>query len=395
MTSLYSQSTQLIFDDAATKENYGAVVPPIYQNSLFTFSTWEEIEQAFEDKANNPIYTRGVNPTVRFVEEKLATLAKGEKAKLFASGMAAVSASLLHFLQHGDHIILLNNSYGPTLSLVNDFMIPKMGIEASFVSGKCVDEYAAAIQSNTKVIYLESPSSVVFTLQDIEAVCRLAKKHGIKTVLDNSWATPIFQKPLPMGVDLEVHSCSKYLSGHSDIIAGVIIGNQKTIDEIQQCEYELLGAKFAPFEASLLLRSLRTLELRMMRHSDNAMRIAEYLHDHPKIQSVYYPGLTHYDQHALAKKQMTGFSGLLSFQLKTQNLVDIKKFFNSLTLFQKGVSWGGHESLIYAPAISCLKEQPAEQMANMGISLGDMRLSVGLEQAEDLLSDLKQALDKI
>lgn len=395
MKSEYNQTTHLVFDGGHDDRHFGAVVPPIYQNSLFTFDSWEAIELAFEDKSNTPIYTRGVNPSVQFVEDKLAKLAQGDKAKLFASGMAAVSASLLHFMQQGEHMILLNNSYGPTASLVNTFMIPKMGIQVTYVSGTDIAEFEAAIQPNTRVIYLESPSSVVFSLQDICAVTDMAKQHGIKTILDNSWATPIFQKPLTMGVDLEVHSCSKYLAGHSDIVAGVVIGDSHTIDAIHHLEYELLGAKFSPLEASLLLRSLRTLELRMQRHSQSAMSVARFLSSHPKVTNVFYPGLKTFPQYDLAKKQMSGFSGLLSFQLNTKNLEQIKTFFNCLVLFQKGVSWGGHESLIYAPAISCLKEQSPEQMEKMGISLGDMRLSIGLENVEDLINDLTLALDTI
>ncbi|MDO6426100.1 PLP-dependent aspartate aminotransferase family protein [Thalassotalea sp. 1_MG-2023] len=395
MTPKRHFETELVFDGDDNCDKYGAVVPPIYQNSLFTFQTWEEIEHAFTDKANSVIYSRGNNPTVTFVEKKLAQLARGEKAKLFGSGMAAVSAGILHFMSQGDHMITIKNTYGPTLSFINSFMKPKMGTEVSYVSGDNVEEFRQAIQPNTKLIYLESPSSVVFSLQDIEAIVDLAKAHNIATIVDNSWATPIYQKPLTFGVDLEVHSCSKYLGGHSDIVAGVLIGSTEILEQIHLKEYELLGGKLASVEANLLLRSLRTLSLRMQRHSDSAGKIARYLQQHPKIKTVFYPGLDDFKQATLARKQMTGFSGLLSFQLATENIAEIKRFFNALALFQRGVSWGGHESLIYAPAISCYKEQPIEQLKLMGISLGDMRISVGLEDPQDLIDDLSNALSSV
>ena len=392
--------TKTVHDQNQTSDPYGAVVQPIYQNSLFTFESWQAIEAAFDDKINNPIYTRGCNPTVALAEQKIADLAKGDcsgeiKAKLFSSGMSAISAGMLHFLKAGDHVVTLNNIYGPSISFINDFLTPKMNIKVSFVSGIDIDEFEQAIQPNTKLIYLESPSSAIFTLQNLRKIAVLAKRHGIKTMIDNTWATPLYQKPLELGLDLEMHSCSKYLGGHSDIVAGVLIGSKDLIDAIHACEYELLGAKIAPSEASLLTRSLRTLDLRMARHQENAIKVAEFLEGHHKIAKVNFPGLKSFPQANLAKEQMTGCSGLLSFQLVNDNLAQIKQFFNSLKLFQIGVSWGGHESLIYAPAIGYLKEQTPSQFSNMGLSLGDMRISVGLENVDDLIADLAQSLNNI
>jgi cystathionine beta-lyase/cystathionine gamma-synthase len=387
--------TQLVHDRNQFRDPFGAVVPPIYQNTLFTFDSWQDIETAFEDKINNAIYTRGKNPTVAFVEQKLAMLANGEKSKLFASGMAAISAGILHFLSADDHIITLKNIYGPTLSLINDFLKPKMNIQASFVSGSDLEEIRAAIRPNTRLIYLESPSSVIFSLQNLKEISQLARQHGIATMIDNTWATPLFQQPLALGIDLEMHSCSKYLGGHSDIIAGVLIGSGELINAIHVKEYDLLGAKMSPIEASMLLRSLRTLPLRMERHQQNALKIAQFLNAHPKVKKVNYPGLPEFEQFDLAQQQMSGTSGLMSFQLNTENLAEIKAFFDGLTLFQIGVSWGGHESLVYVPAISCLKEQTPEQFSQMGISLNDVRISVGLENADDLINDLTRSLANI
>ena len=385
----------LLAHDGKTQHPLGAVVPPIFQNSLFTFEDWEGIDAAFDERTNSYIYARGNNPTVEKVEEKLAALAQGEKAKLFPSGMAAISAAVLSCVDRGGHIIAIKNLYGPANNLLQSYLKPKFGIEITYVEGSALSDFEEALRENTQLIYLESPSSVVFSLQDIQRVASLARARGIATMIDNSWATPLFQQPLTLGIDLEVHSCSKYIGGHSDVVAGVIIGSAARIDAIFKREFEWLGAKPAPFEAWLLLRSLRTLALRMRQHESSAIRIAQFLNAHQAIAKVNYPGLDDYPQRALMKKQMTGTTGLLSFQLRTTELEKVRSFFNGLQLFQIGVSWGGHESLIYAPAISYLKELSPEQFAGMGISIGDMRISVGLEDVEDLIRDLDEALVRI
>ncbi|MFC6634181.1 PLP-dependent aspartate aminotransferase family protein [Microbulbifer taiwanensis] len=392
MSKGFGVDTLLVVDDSQFRDAEGAVVPPIYQNSLFTFDSWEAIDSAFDDKVNRAIYTRGNNPSVALVEKKLALLAGAEKARLFSSGMAAISAAILHFVSAGDHVIAVKNAYGPTVGLLNDFLGPKLGIECSFVGGGEIEEFTGAIRPNTRLIFLESPSSVVFGLQDLAAVADLARSRGIATAIDNTWATPYFQKPLALGIDLEIHSCSKYLGGHSDLVAGALIGSVQLIDEIRMREYELLGAKMAPIEAWLLLRSLRTLPLRMERHQQSALRVAQFLRAHPSVRRVFYPGLEDFPQYDLARRQMSGFSGLMGFELATDELDSIKRFFNALELFRIGVSWGGHESLVYAPAIGYLREQSPDRLADMGIFLGNMRISVGLESADDLIADLDRAL---
>ncbi|MCB1018668.1 MAG: aminotransferase class I/II-fold pyridoxal phosphate-dependent enzyme [Bryobacterales bacterium] len=373
-------------------EHKGAVVPPLYQNSLFVFEDWDAIDEAFDDRYEHAIYSRGTNPTVRLVERKLAALAGAEAARLFGSGMAAVSAAVLHYVDAGDHVVAVKNVYGPTNNLLNRYLRRKMNLETTFVSGESIEEIEQALRPNTRLLYLESPSSAVFSLQDLAKTTALARSRGVATVIDNSWATPIFQKPLALGVDLEIHSASKYLGGHSDLIAGALIGDEKTIREIAVNEAELLGGKMAPFEAWLLLRSLRTLPIRMRQHQENALAVAQFLEGRPEVKQVRFPGLESHPQHALALRQMSGFSGLMSFELATSEIERIKAFVNALDLFQLGVSWGGHESLVYAPAISYLKELPPDQFAALGISAGDIRISVGLEAAEDLTADLEQAL---
>jgi cystathionine beta-lyase/cystathionine gamma-synthase len=212
---------------AEDRDQYrGAVVPPIFQNSLFTHPDWEHIDAAFDDRVDNLIYSRGHNPTVRMVEQKLAAITGGERALLFPSGMAAISAVVMHCLSQGGHVLTIKNIYGPANNLLNSYLPGKMGIEVTQVSGETVEEFEEAIRPNTQLIYLESPSSAVFSLQDIEAVAELAKKHGIKTAIDNSWASPVFQRPLDMGIDFEIHSVSKYIGGHSDLVGGCIIGSE-------------------------------------------------------------------------------------------------------------------------------------------------------------------------
>jgi cystathionine beta-lyase/cystathionine gamma-synthase len=376
-------------------EHAGAVVPPIYQNSLFAFSDWEAIDKAFDDPVSNCIYTRGNNPTVTLAEMKLAKIAGGEKAKLFSSGMGAITSAIMHYIKSGDHVITLNNIYGPASNFFNSYLCKKFDIEVSYISGTKIEEFENSIRDNTKLIYIESPATAVFSLQDIRAITDLAKKNNINTIIDNTWATPVFQKPIEMGIDLEVHSCSKYIGGHSDVVAGVVIGKEKDIDEIFLGEHALFGAKLAPFEAWLITRSLRTLPLRMQKHQENAKMIAKFLQGHKKIKHVLYPEIESFPQYKLGKKQMTGYSGLMGFEIDSDDLQEIKNFFNALNIFLIGVSWGGHESLIYAPAISYLKELPPEQFKNMGISLGTMRISVGLENVDDLIDDLDNALKQI
>ena len=376
-------------------KNRGAVVPPIYQNSLFTFENWDAIDEAFDDPYNSNIYTRGNNPSVTMVEEKLARLCGAERAKLFASGMGAISSSILHCVKYGEHIIAVKNVYGPANNFMNEYLKEKMNIDTTFISGESTEEFKEAIRKNTSLIYLESPSSAVFSLQNIREVTKLAKENGIKTIIDNTWATPIFQRPLEMGVDLEVHSCSKYLGGHSDIVSGVVAGREEDIKAIYETEHALLGAKMAPFEAWLLMRSLRTLPYRMRGHGENAMEVAKFLEGHSKVSKVIYPGLLSHPQYDLGREQMSGCTGLMTFELNTKNLEEIKAFVNSLEYFSIGVSWGGHESLIYVPAISYLRELPEDQFEALGISLGTIRISVGLEDAGDLIKDLKKAMEHI
>jgi len=377
------------------KDQHGAVIPPLYQNSLFTFEDWDSIDKAFDNKADAYIYSRLMNPTVQVAEEKIAQLCRGEKAKLCGSGIAAITSAILHCVNANDHIVTIKNIYGPTNNFIDKYLKNKFNISVTYVDGRNPEGFESAIQENTKLIYLESPASLTLELQDLAAVAEIAKKHGIKTIIDNTWSSPIFQKPLTLGIDIEVHSASKYLGGHSDVVAGVMISDRKTMDSIITAEHELLGAKMAPFEGWLILRSLRTLAIRMKAIMDNTLQVVEYLESHPMVAKVNYPGLESCEQYELGKKQMTGYGGLLSFELKTKNISEIKTFVNSLKLFALGVSWGGHDSLVYAPVISYLKELSPENFAAMGINASLIRVSIGLEHYSDLIADLAGALNAI
>lgn len=371
---------------------HGAVVPPLFQNSLFTFEDWDALDAAFDDRTNAFIYSRAGNPTVQLAEAKIAELAGGERARLFGSGMAAIAAAVLHELRAGDHVVAVRNAYGPAANFLSGYLREKMGVAVTFVAGDSVAQFEAALTERTGLIYLESPSSSVFGLQDLAGVAALAKSRGIRTVIDNTWATPLFQQPLALGIDLEVHSCSKYLGGHSDLLGGVVIGRRADIEAMQRQEGELLGGILSPFSAWLLVRSLRTLPLRMQQHQASGLAVARFLEKHPAVARVRHPGLESHPQHALARRQMSGTSGLMGFTLATRSVDAIKAFVNGLRVFLLGVSWGGHESLVYAPVISALKETPPERFAHLGITPGDIRISVGLEHPDDLIADLDGAL---
>jgi cystathionine beta-lyase/cystathionine gamma-synthase len=394
MRKKWKNKTLLTHDDGLYFKYDGAIVPPIFQNSLFAFKSIDDIDKAFNKPADATIYSRGNNPTVNIVEDKLARIAGAERARLFSSGMAAISAAIMHCVESGDHVIVVKNIYGPAHNFLKDYLSKKFEIEVSFVDGRSILNFEEAIQENTTLFYLESPTSLCFDLQDLAAVSVLANKHDIWTIIDNTWSSPIFQKPLQMGIDFEVHSASKYIGGHSDVVAGLLLGRKEEIDSILLTEQAWFGGKMAPFEAWLLLRSMRTLELRMEAHQKSAMEISSFLENHPKVDHVYFPGLKSHPQHELAQAQMSGFGGLLSFELYSEDLDVIKAFADQLDLFKIGVSWGGHESLVYIPAISYIKELGEKNFKKLGIRIGLIRISIGLEDTGDLIKDLTRALNK-
>jgi cystathionine beta-lyase len=365
---------------------HGAVVPPIYQNSLFVFENFDQLTEAMKDEQSSYLYWRGTNPTVEIVEKKLAALEKGEKCKLFSSGMAAISSAILTFLKADDHVLSVSNIYGPTTKFFT--YIEKFGISHTNTLNTDLEAIEALIRPNTKVIYLESPTTMSFKLVDLKAIAALAKQRGIKTIIDNTWATPIFQNPITYGIDIVVHSVSKYLGGHSDLVGGALITSKEIMDQLFYHEYQLLGGVMPPYEAWLLMRGLRTLPIRMKAHQESGLKIASFLEEHAAVKKINYPGLPSSPDYELGKQQLKGYSGLLSFELKNNQFESVRNVINSLKQFQIGVSWGGFESLVISPNYG----YNVEQLVNSGMDPGLIRISVGLENVDELLEDLDTAL---
>jgi cystathionine beta-lyase len=365
---------------------HGAVVPPIYQNSLFVFENFEQLTEAMKDEQSSYLYWRGTNPTVEIVEKKLAALEKGEKCKLFSSGMAAISAAILTFLKADDHVLSISNIYGPTTKFFT--YIEKFGITHTNTLNTDLEAIESLIRPNTKVIYLESPTTMSFKLVDLKAIAALAKQRGIKTIIDNTWATPIFQNPITYGIDIVAHSVSKYLGGHSDLVGGALITSKEIMDHLFYHEYQLLGGVMPPYEAWLLMRGLRTLPIRMKAHQESGLKIASFLEEHAAVKKINYPGLPSSPDYQLGKQQLKGYAGLLSFELKDNRFEVVRAVINHLKQFQIGVSWGGFESLVISPNYG----YNVDQLVKSGMDPGLIRISVGLEHVDELMEDLEAAL---
>jgi cystathionine beta-lyase/cystathionine gamma-synthase len=361
---------------------YDAVVPPIVQTSLFTFTDYDDMVASYRGEKVRPIYTRGLNPTVRMFEEMLAKLEGAEDALGFASGMSAISSTVLSFVTPGDRIVAVRHVYPDAYRLFGT-LLKRMNVEVTYVDGRDEAQVARALPG-AKLFYMESPTSWVMETHDVAALATLARSHGVLSVIDNSWASPIFQQPIALGVDLVIHSASKYLGGHSDVVAGVVAGSKALIGRIRAEAYPYLGGKLSPFDAWLLIRGLRTLPIRMKAHERSAVEIARRLQAHGDVETVCYPGLAN-----RVPPGLTGTSGLFSFIVREG--VNVRTFCNTLQLFKLGVSWGGHESLIVpGEVVLSQKAQPNSAQA-FGISARSVRLHIGLEGTEALWSDLEAA----
>ncbi|WP_208112696.1 trans-sulfuration enzyme family protein [Aureibacillus halotolerans] len=367
---------------------HGAVATPIFQTSLFAQPDFETFTKVHQKERENFVYSRGVNPTVRALEIKLATLERAEECKCFASGMGAISATMLTLLQQGDHVLFLNTIYGPTRQLL-DFL-HRYGVSYDH-SNPVKSDIERDIKPNTKVIYLESPSTNLMDVADLKAISTLAKQHNIVTVIDNTWSTPLFQKPLEFGIDLVLHSLTKYIGGHSDLIGGAVAGNRKTIDRIFEEGFLLTGSVLSPNDAFLVLRGLSTLPVRMKQHWENAKDVIAYLLHQPEVEHIFHPSQATGETKKIVQNQMKGFSGLLSFSIRDASFEDVRTFINAFTLFKIGVSWGGYESLVIAP----IRENNAEKLRSENIPPGLIRLSIGLEGSALQINDLNKGFNAL
>jgi cystathionine beta-lyase/cystathionine gamma-synthase len=371
-------------------EYFRAVSPPIVQTSNFAFKTVDELRKAFENEYGGWLYSRGLNPTVEILRKKLAALDGAEDCLVFNSGAAAIFASVLANVKAGDHIVSVKDPYTWARKMFDE-ILPRFGVTVTYIDGRSITNFENAIQSNTTVIYLESPNSWMFDLQDLSAVAQLARSKNIVTICDNSFCTPLYQKPYELGIDLVLQSATKYISGHSDVVAGVLSGSRKQIERIFNSEYNNIGSGIQPFNAWLLIRGLRTLPARLERITRTTQTVIDFLLSHPRVEEVIFPLHPSFSQIELAKRQMKGGCGLLTFTIKTQSCETIEKFCNSLKHILMAVSWGGHESLIIP---KCAGLQRADFNMELDIHRS-CRLYVGLEEPEYIIADLKQAFDVI
>lgn len=362
----------------------GAIMPPIYMTSTFV--------QEAPGQTKGYDYTRAGNPNFTKLEKVLASLEGGEYATVFSSGLGALTGMICSLLSPGDHVVAMDGLYGGTFRLFYK-VFQRFGITLTTYNGQSLPKLEEALKRKPKWLLFETPTNPLLEIFDIKHLAQLAKKHGVLTIVDNTFATPYNQNPLQLGADVVWHSTTKYIGGHSDVIGGAIITNDKEI--MEHCEFarKAVGVNPSPFDAWLTMRGLKTLGVRMKQHQENAMAIAHFLNKHPKVKKVYYPGLESHPQHAIAKKQMRGFGGMVSAEFKL-SLEETKKLISSFKLFALAESLGGVESLVNYPATMTHASIPSAERAKMGISDGLVRFSVGIEDGEDLISDLSHALDK-
>jgi methionine-gamma-lyase len=377
------------------KNEHGALATPIYQTSTFIFDSAEQGGRRFALEEGGYIYSRLGNPTNTQVEEKLANLENGEAAVSTASGIGAITSVIWAAVSAGDHIVAAKTLYGCTFAFLNHGL-SRFGVEVTFVDTTDPENVRAAMKQNTKVIYLESPANPNMTISDIEAISKIAHEvEGCIVVVDNTYCTPYLQRPLDLGADVVVHSATKYLNGHGDVIAGFAVGKQEFIDQVRLVGIkDMTGASLSPFDAYLINRGMKTLDLRMERHCANAQKVAEFLESHPAVETIQYPGLKSFQQYSLAKKQMSLPGAMIAFEVKGGLEAGIQ-LMNTVELCTLAVSLGDTETLIQHPASMTHSPYTPEERAEAGISEGLVRISIGLEDPDDIISDLKQALDQL
>lgn len=391
----YRADTQCIHGHQMDPFPYKAMSMPIVQSSNFTFDSIDHVLQAMGSDEDDYVYTRGGNPTIKVFEQLMATLEKGNYAVGFSSGMGAISAVIMSLLEAGDEIIINQTLYGNTFNFVTK-TLGRFGIKHKIVNLQDLSALKEAVSPETKLIYFESPENPTLGIVDIQGVCDLAKEHGIKVVIDNTFATPYHQNPLELGVDVVVHSASKYICGHGDVVGGVAIANDKEyMDRLRFQFMCLFGSVISPFDAWLLIRGLKTFSTRMAKHNKNAQRVAEFLEAHPKIEKVHYPGLKTNPSYEVAKKQMkNGFGGILSFELKG-DYEDAVRFVEQVRLAKLAVSLGDCDTLVELPTVMTHKGYSQDVLDSMGIKENLIRMSIGLEDPEDIIDDISRGLDAI
>jgi methionine-gamma-lyase len=380
--------TRLIHIDRALNPT-ASVTAPLYQTSTFRAQSADDFVTRSSQPRHPEFYTRFGNPTRAQVEAVLAETEGAEAAVAVGSGMAAVSTAVLTFVDRGAHVVAQQNHYGGTTSLLREFL-PRFGIETTFVDQTDPAAFEAAMRPETKLVVVESPSNPVMKITDLRAVANIARARGALTIADNTFATPINQRPLDLGIDLVFHSATKYFGGHSDLIAGVVMGSAALIERVWNTSV-ILGSALAPFDSWLLLRGLRTLAMRVRKHNENALALARYLETHPAVRAVHYPGLPCHPQYALAAEQMSGFGGMFSFEL-AGGFEAASAFLQNVRLASHAASLGGVETLVVSAAANFLHYMSAEEAERIGVIPGLVRVSAGIEAAEDLIADFEQAL---
>jgi len=385
-------STKAVHAGKKRDPSTGTVVTPIYETSVFAFSSTKELVDAMSEKTEGYIYTRYDNPTVRTVERKMAALEGAEDVAVFSSGMAAIATTIFTLVSSGDHVVSTRDLYGGTLTFFKS-VLPKFGAEVSLVEATDFDEMKLAVRRNTKLVYAETPTNPTLKLVDISKVAKLGKKKGISVVVDSTFASPYNLKPIQFDVDIVVQSATKYLGGHNDVTAGVVGGCESFVHKLKEMRKHF-GGTLDPMAAWLLLRGLKTLGLRMEKHNSNGMRVAKYLEKHPKVKRVYYPGLPSHPQYSVAKRQMKGFGGVVSFEIDGDFEITMK-FVDSLKMCFLGASLGGTESLATQPVTCSHYFISEEEREKAGITNQLVRLALGIEDPEDIITDLEQAFDKI
>jgi methionine-gamma-lyase len=368
----------------------GALDTPIYQSTTFASADSDEMAAVYGEEKPGYMYTRYGNPTIHALEKKIAALEAGEAALAFSTGMAAISSAILGYIQCGGHAVAARSLYGAAYDFLNR-KLPALGASTTFVPSTRVEDFEKAIRPNTRLIYFETPSNPILEILDIAALAELGRRRGIPTMIDNTFASPALQQPLTLGVTVVVHSATKYLCGHGDAMAGVVVGPRDYISHLNHEIIRDFGGVISPFNAWLILRGIRTLHLRMPAHCANAQKIAEFLAGHPKVERVNYPGLPKHPGHDVAKKQMKAFGAMMSFEVKG-GYESGKKVMDRVKIFTRAASLGDTRSLIVHSASTSHRAVPREQRLAIGITDGLVRLSVGVEAAEDLIADLGQAL---